>query len=75
MYEIQEVLLEHHAFFPMYKQAHEILSLSCRGFEEKDLSVLLHYNGQMDRRRYNLPMSSEVAVILPGDGFSTTSYA
>ncbi|CAG8813521.1 24257_t:CDS:1, partial [Cetraspora pellucida] len=69
MWELQEILREHHAFYPIYQQAHEILSQVCEeGVSETDLAVHLHFNAATDRRRYNLPTSNEIAVILPGDG-------
>ncbi|CAG8716601.1 14323_t:CDS:2, partial [Gigaspora rosea] len=49
-------------------QAYKILSQESNEVTPgTDLSVLLHFNTTTDRRRYNLPSSSEVAVILPGD--------
>ncbi|CAG8739608.1 17479_t:CDS:2 [Gigaspora rosea] len=63
-----EILREHHAFYPKYQQAYEILSQESNEITPgTDLSVLLHFNTATDRRRYNLPSSSEVAVILPGN--------
>ncbi|CAG8807594.1 20471_t:CDS:2 [Cetraspora pellucida] len=69
MWELQEILREHHAFYPIYQQAHEILSQVCEeGVSETDLAVHLHFNAATDRHRYNLLTSNEIAVILPGDG-------
>ncbi|CAG8768780.1 10074_t:CDS:1 [Cetraspora pellucida] len=69
MWELQEILQEHHVFYPIYQQAHEILSQVCEeGVSETDLAVHLHFNVATDRHRYNLPTSNEIAVILPGDG-------
>ncbi|CAG8781343.1 15780_t:CDS:2, partial [Cetraspora pellucida] len=69
MWEIQQILQENHLFYPKYLQAHEILSRACNdGASETDLSVYLYFDTTTDRRRYNLPTSNKVAVILPGDG-------
>ncbi|CAG8811853.1 769_t:CDS:2, partial [Gigaspora rosea] len=68
MWELQEILRKHHAFYPKYQQAYEILSQESNEVTSgTDLSVLLHFNTATDRRHFNLPSSSEVEVILPGD--------
>jgi hypothetical protein len=71
MLEIQELLQTHHAFHGHYKQAYQILM----EFEQQqqygrripNVVAHLHFAGQMDRRRYNLPAGSEIAVLIPGE--------
>lgn len=75
MLEIQELLRTHHAFHGHYKQAYQILM----EFEQQqqlqpqcgrripNVVAHLHFEGQMDRRRYNLPAGSEIAVLIPGE--------
>ncbi|GFS32967.1 hypothetical protein Acr_00g0025630 [Actinidia rufa] len=46
--------------------AYELLNQSEQAGEY--LTAYLHYSVATDRRRYNLPTSDEIAVILPGDG-------
>jgi Helitron helicase-like domain at N-terminus len=68
MIDIQNVLREHNVFLPLYRQAYEVLtSARENGAIETDLSVRLHCSDKKDQRRYNLPTSNEVAVILPGN--------
>ena len=60
---LQQMLLDHHQYVPLYKQAFEIL----REYDpSNDVDVRLRLTPALDRRRYNLPTSDEVAVILPG---------
>lgn len=69
MYEIEECLQQHHSFFPICHQAHDILAQAVEEGQDTDqVCVHLHFDGSMDQRQYNLPTCSEVAVILPGDG-------
>ncbi|CAG8815966.1 17260_t:CDS:1, partial [Gigaspora rosea] len=70
MWEIQQIFRDHHAFYPKYQQAFEILSQARQdGASETDLAVHLHFNAATDHRRYNLHTTNEIAVILPGDDF------
>ena len=74
MADIQNVLREHNAFLPLYRQAYEMLtSARTHGAINTDLTVRLHCGDGTDRRRYNLPTSNEVAVILPGDGSASSN--
>ncbi|KZP30624.1 hypothetical protein FIBSPDRAFT_777376, partial [Athelia psychrophila] len=67
MYLLQTLLSRHHRYAPIYKHAYEIL----REHEDAtDVTVRLRMMPGQDRRRYNLPVADEVAVILPGDGSS-----
>ncbi|KAG0610723.1 hypothetical protein M758_7G086700 [Ceratodon purpureus] len=81
MLEIQELLQTHHAFHRHYKQAYEIMmefeeqqqqqqqqqqQRQC-GRRIPNVVAHLHFEGQMDRRRYNLPAGSEIAVLIPGE--------
>ncbi|GFS40419.1 hypothetical protein Acr_00g0068450 [Actinidia rufa] len=47
-------------------RAYELLNQSEQAGEH--LTAYLHYSVATDRRRYNLPTSNEIAVILPRDG-------
>lgn len=65
MQVIQDVLLRHHQYAPVYQHAHNVL----REYNPNDdVSIRLRVDPSVDRRRYNLPTADEVAVILPGDG-------
>jgi hypothetical protein len=65
---LQDMLLAHHQYAPVYQHAHEIL----RHYNtDDDISISLRLAPGHDRRRFNLPTADEVAVILPGvDGES-----
>lgn len=64
MYLLQTLLSRYHHYAPIYKHAYEIL----REHEDAtDVTVHLRMMPGQDRRRYNLLVADEVAVILPGD--------
>ena len=67
MYLLQTLLSRHHRYAPIYKHAYEVL---CEHENTTDITVRLRMMPGQDRRRYNLPVANEVAVILPGDGSS-----
>ena len=58
---LQDTLWESHPYAAVYRHAHELLSRD----DSVDLSIRLHCIG--DKRRYNLPIANEVAVIIPGN--------
>ena len=60
-----ETLQQFNQFPAKYHQAYE--RLNERGLIGKALPAYLHYNLKNDRRRYNLPKTAEIAVVLPGD--------
>ncbi|XP_058217651.1 uncharacterized protein LOC131328777 isoform X1 [Rhododendron vialii] len=63
---IQGSLLEVNAFVGKFRQAYAVLNqLAETG---QNLSAHLHYSSFTDRRRYNLPTTDEIAVVVPGDG-------
>ena len=64
MQGLQNMLLHHHQYAPVFKHAHEILH-DYNGPVE-DAEVRLRVAPGLDKRRYNLPTADEVAVILPG---------
>ena len=62
---LQEMLLEHHQYVPIYQHAFEILN---QYDPDDDISIRLRVapGYHHHRRQYNLPTADEVAVILPG---------
>ena len=58
---LQDVLWESHPYAAIYRHAHELLSHD----DSVDLSIRLHCIG--DKCRYNLPITNEVAVVIPGN--------
>ena len=58
---IQDILWDSHPYAAIYHHAHKLLLQE----ESTDLSIRLHCIG--DKRRYNLPIANEVAVIIPGN--------
>ncbi|KDR70860.1 hypothetical protein GALMADRAFT_75581, partial [Galerina marginata CBS 339.88] len=67
MKSLQQMLIGHHRYVPLYKHAFEILEAHDPA---NDVQVRLRLTPELDRRRYNLPTSNEVAVILPGTAAS-----
>ena len=65
---LQTLILTHHRWAHIFKHALEV-------FEETEcdnVSIQLTANHNRDRRRWNLPTTDEIAVVIPGDG--TQSY-
>lgn len=63
---IQGCLSEVNAFIGKYRQAYAILNqLASTG---RHLPAHLHYSSAKDRRRFNLPTTDEVAIVIPEDG-------
>jgi PIF1-like helicase/Helitron helicase-like domain at N-terminus len=64
---LQDVLYRHHPSVSKFRQAFELL----RDIpEDCSFQIGLRFDRNCDRRRYNLPTSgsTEIAVIIPGDG-------
>ena len=70
MTALDDWLCRHNQFFYLYRTAHECIAM----LEQEDSNSLpiacvrLHFSEDTDGRRYNLPSTDEVAVILPGPG-------
>ncbi|EED82421.1 predicted protein, partial [Postia placenta Mad-698-R] len=67
MNEIQDLLLTHNPFVPLYKRAYEIL-VEKPPEEQLNVSAQLQLQESDDHWRYNLPTVDEVAAIIPGSG-------
>jgi hypothetical protein len=63
---LPRILLQCDPYVAIYKQAHEILQQQQP--RKTDITVRIHFSAAKDQRRYNLPTSDEIAVVLPGDG-------
>lgn len=61
---LQQLLLAHHRYAPIFRHAYEIL----QEHGDEEVSIALHCLSNNDRRRYNLPSADEVAVIIPDAG-------
>ena len=59
-------MLQYNNFPNEFCQASIILSQT--NLADQNVPAYLHYYSETDRRRYNLPTTNEIAVILPGDG-------
>lgn len=67
---IQGCLLEVNAFIGKYRQAYAILNqLASTG---RHLPAHLHYSSAKDRKRFNLPTTDEVAIVIPEDGYDSS---
>ena len=63
MYRLGGLIVDNHRWVGFFKHAHEVFQSSTA-----DKVVLrLTVNHNQDRRRYNLPTSSEIAAVIPGD--------
>ncbi|KAF6151212.1 hypothetical protein GIB67_037420 [Kingdonia uniflora] len=65
--------MEYNPFVRIYRQANEVLN-DAYSIDNQDVNVYahLHYCSRTNRR-YNLPSTNEIAVILPGDGHESSS--
>ncbi|PIA53922.1 hypothetical protein AQUCO_00900472v1 [Aquilegia coerulea] len=69
---IQEALLESNELCKIYKGVYDVLkSANSNGGES--IPIRLAYTPTIDPRRYNLPTSEDIAVIIPGDETEPTS--
>ncbi|KDR65039.1 hypothetical protein GALMADRAFT_82350 [Galerina marginata CBS 339.88] len=69
MQVLQDMLYRRHPGVELYKQAYELT----RNMNPEDqCNIALRFDCATDRRRYNLPTATEIAVILPGDGDQPT---
>ncbi|KAG5549105.1 hypothetical protein RHGRI_014469 [Rhododendron griersonianum] len=63
---IQDSLLQVNAFVGKFRHAYAVLNqLASTG---QNLPAHLHYSSSKDRRRFNVPTTDEIAVVIPGDG-------
>jgi len=67
--KLQNVLLAHHRYAPLFRHAHELLMQEP---EDSLITVRLLADPTRDHRRYNLPTVSEIAAVIPRDGAHAT---
>ena len=70
MQRLQDLILGNHRWATTFKNASEVFEQT----ECRDVSIQLTVNRNCDQRRYNLPTSDEIAVIVPGDGTQSHGY-
>ena len=66
---LQDMLHKCNPFIDSFRQASDIMSKS-----DTDVSLVLKADTTKDRRRYNLPTSSEISIIMPGCSVSQPSH-
>ena len=62
------MLIDFHRYMTEFKHAYEVLE---QYPDESDASIWFWVMPGQDQHRYNIPMSEEVSVILPGDGIAS----
>jgi hypothetical protein len=62
---LQDVLFRCHPGVQLYKQAFE---LTKNMPPDQQCRIALHFDDDKDRRQYNLPTASKIAVVLPENG-------
>ncbi|KAF6143808.1 hypothetical protein GIB67_016729 [Kingdonia uniflora] len=65
---IQDTLVRCNPFSEFSRHAYEVLEDTAGDNENFNVPAYLHYSASTDHRRYNLPSTDKIAVILPGDG-------
>ncbi|KAF6158047.1 hypothetical protein GIB67_014841, partial [Kingdonia uniflora] len=66
---IQDNLMKCNPFVRIYRQAYEVLNDAYSADNQNvNVHAHLHHSLRTDRRRYNLPSTNEIVVILLGDG-------
>ena len=68
--KLQKILHECYIFVACFKHAAEIFTTSV---ESEKMILVLKQNTYKDLRRYNLPTSSEISVIIPGSSNNSSS--
>ncbi|KAF6164067.1 hypothetical protein GIB67_017651, partial [Kingdonia uniflora] len=72
--EVDEgTLVRCNPFSELYRHAYEVLEDAAGDNDNFNVPAYLHYSVSTDHRRYNLPSTYEIAVILPGDGSKINS--
>jgi len=61
---LQTMLLDSHPYIGHYHHVYELIREKPVE-EQKEISIRLHVNLQQDQRTYNLPITEEIAVIIP----------
>ena len=64
MYRLGGLISDNHRWAHVFKQAQEVFQTS----SADQVSLRLTVNRNQDCRRYNLPTSDEIAIVIPGDG-------
>lgn len=64
--DLQTMMHAHNPFVQLFLNAKEIIERKPQG-ERDQISAALHLDESSDKRRYNLPTTREIAVILPSD--------
>ncbi|KAF6158498.1 hypothetical protein GIB67_040012 [Kingdonia uniflora] len=70
---IEDTLLKSNPFCELFHRAYEVLEDAVGEDKIFNVPAYLHYSTSIDHRRYNLPSTDEIEVILPGDGSKISS--
>ena len=70
MHLLQDLILENHRWAATFKNAFQVFERTCC----REVSIQLTVNKNRDPRRFNLPTSDEVTVIVPGDGTQSSGH-
>ncbi|KAF6149051.1 hypothetical protein GIB67_018629 [Kingdonia uniflora] len=70
---IKDTLLQSNPLCELYRRTYEVLEDAAGKDENFNVPTYLHYSALTDHRRYNLPSTDEIAVILPEDGSKISS--
>ncbi|KAF6171342.1 hypothetical protein GIB67_020409 [Kingdonia uniflora] len=72
-YKTNPRLNRNNPFYELYQCAFEVLEAAAGGDENFNVPAYLHYDNSTDHRRYNMPTTDEIAIILPGDGMEISN--
>jgi hypothetical protein len=64
MSKLQDMLRTTHRYSPAFLHSFEIL----QNTPSRELSLRIVTDPSTDQRRYNVPSTNEIAIVLPGDG-------
>ncbi|KAF6143466.1 hypothetical protein GIB67_029635 [Kingdonia uniflora] len=70
---IENTIQQNNLFCELYQRAFEVLEVVSGGDENFNVPAYFHYDNSTDHRRYNMPTTDEIVVILPGDGMEISN--
>ncbi|KAF6171104.1 hypothetical protein GIB67_020583 [Kingdonia uniflora] len=71
---IENTVQQNNLFCELYQRAFEVLEAAAGGDKIFNVPAYLHYDNSTNHRRYNMPTTDEIAVILPGDGMEINNF-
>ncbi|KAF6139192.1 hypothetical protein GIB67_040339 [Kingdonia uniflora] len=65
---LEITIQQNNPFCELYQCAFKLIEVVVAGEEKFNVPTYLYYDSSIDHRRYNMPTTDEIVVILPGNG-------